>query len=82
MVSFVAAILVANIEPWQQMYKDFVFFPVTLGSGEFMYKGPLIQIVNDGLMTLFFLLIGLELKFHLVRGEFHTSVRNKNASED
>ncbi|MBM4210956.1 MAG: Na+/H+ antiporter NhaA [Gammaproteobacteria bacterium] len=70
MVSFAAAVLIANIEPWQQTYKDFVFFPVTLGSGEFIYKGPLIQIVNDGLMTLFFLLIGLELKFHLVRGEF------------
>jgi NhaA family Na+:H+ antiporter len=70
MISFTAAVLVANIEPWQQTYQEFVFFPATLGSGEFMYKGPLIQIVNDGLMTLFFLLIGLELKFHLVRGEF------------
>lgn len=70
MVSFTAAVLISNIQPLQQTYKDFVFFPVTIGSGEFMYKGPLIQIVNDGLMTLFFLLIGLELKFHLVRGEF------------
>ena len=70
MISSIAAVLVANIEPWQKMYKNFVFYPVTLGSGELIYKGPLIQIVNDGLMTLFFLLIGLELKFHLVRGEF------------
>ncbi|MGL5784186.1 MAG: Na+/H+ antiporter NhaA [Alphaproteobacteria bacterium] len=70
MISFAAAILVANIEPWQQMYKNFVFYPISLGYGEFTYKGPLIQTVNDGLMTLFFLLIGLELKFHLVRGEF------------
>lgn len=70
-ISFVAAVLVANIEPWQQIYKNFVFCPVVLGSGDFIYQGPLIQVVNDGLMTLFFLLIGLELKFHLVRGEFN-----------
>ncbi|MCE2992607.1 MAG: Na+/H+ antiporter NhaA [Alphaproteobacteria bacterium] len=70
MLSVAAAVLVANIGPWQQIYKNFVFYPVTLGYGAFIYNGPLIQIVNDALMTLFFLLIGLELKFHLVRGEF------------
>lgn len=70
MFSFVAAVLVANIGPWQQIYKNFVFYPIKFESGNFIYKGPLIQIVNDGLMTLFFLLIGLELKFHLIRGEF------------
>ena len=68
MISFIAAVLVANIGPLQQIYKNFVFYPITFGSGDFMYQGPLIQIVNDGLMTLFFLLIGLELKFHLVKG--------------
>jgi NhaA family Na+:H+ antiporter len=69
-ISFLAAVLIANIEPWQQCYRDFVAYPISFGSGEFLYQGPLIQIVNDGLMTLFFLLIGLELKFHLVKGEF------------
>jgi NhaA family Na+:H+ antiporter len=68
-ITFAAAFCIANIEPWQQIYKNFVFYPITFGSGDFAYTGPLIQIVNDGLMTLFFLLIGLELKFHLVRGE-------------
>jgi NhaA family Na+:H+ antiporter len=70
MLSFVAAVLVANIGPWQLIYKNFVLYPIRFGFGDFLYKGNLIQIVNDGLMTLFFLLIGLELKFHLVRGEF------------
>ena len=68
--SFIAAIIVANTSYLQEIYKDFVFFPVTLGWGSIVYKSPLIQLVNDGLMTLFFLLIGIELKFHLVCGEF------------
>lgn len=72
MLSFVLALVVANTQALQNLYKDFVFYSVTLGSGSFFYKGPLIQIVNDGLMTLFFLLLGLELKFHLVKGEFQS----------
>lgn len=70
MLSFIAAIIIANIDFLQVVYKDFVFYPITFGYGEAIYQGPLIQIVNDGLMTAFFLLLGLELKYHLVHGEF------------
>jgi NhaA family Na+:H+ antiporter len=69
-ISFIAAICVANIDSLQELYKDFVFSTVTFRYAQFVYKSPLIQVVNDGFMTLFFLLIGLELKFHLVCGEF------------
>lgn len=72
MISFVVAILTANIDYCEEAYKKFVFLPVSLGYGEITYSFPLINLVNDGLMTLFFLLIGLELKFHLVCGEFQT----------
>ena len=68
--AFVAAISVANIPLFQEMYKNFVFFPISFGYGQSVYQSPLINLVNEGLMTLFFLLIGLELKFHLVCGEF------------
>lgn len=70
MISFIIAILVANIGPFKEIYKNFVFYPITFKFGDFEHEGLLIEIVNDGLMTLFFLLIGIELKFHLVKGEF------------
>ena len=69
-ISFISAIFIANIDSLQEAYKRFVFCSITLGYDKFIYKIPLIQLVNDVLMTLFFLLIGLELKFHLVQGEF------------
>lgn len=69
-ISFIVAILIANIPITEDIYKKFVFYPVIFGVGDLIYKVPLIQIVNDGLMTLFFLLIGLELKYHMVLGEF------------
>ena len=68
-ITFAVAVLIANVEGWQQIYTNFVFYPVAFGTGNLTHTEPLIQIVNDGLMTLFFLLIGLELKFHLVQGE-------------
>lgn len=69
-ISFMMAMCIANIDSLSESYKNFVFFPMSLGYGHLVYQVPLINLVNDGLMTLFFLLIGLELKFHLVCGEF------------
>jgi len=69
-ITFIAAICVANIPAFQEMYRVFVFLPISFGYGSVVHQSALINLVNDGLMTLFFLLIGLELKFHLVCGEF------------
>jgi Na+:H+ antiporter, NhaA family len=64
------AIFISNFDAFSETYKEFVFFPVVFGYGDFVYKTHFRAIVNDGLMTFFFLLIGLELKFHLVCGEY------------
>ncbi|MHC0448687.1 MAG: Na+/H+ antiporter NhaA [Candidatus Lariskella arthropodorum] len=69
-VAFAMAICVANIDLLAQLYKNFISLPISFGYCKFTYQSSLINLVNDGLMTLFFLLIGLELKFHLVCGEY------------
>lgn len=69
-ISFTLAMCISNIDSISESYKNFVFFPISFGYGQFIYQSPLINLVNDGLMTLFFLLIGLELKFHIACGEF------------
>jgi len=68
--SLVLAICIANIQNLSPFYIDFIFYPVSFGYGQFIYKSALINLVNDVLMTLFFLMIGLELKYHLVLGEY------------
>ena len=69
-ISFILAVAASNIPFFESLYKRFVFLPFSFGLGQYVYTSPLISLVNDGLMTLFFLLIGLELKYHLVLGEF------------
>lgn len=69
-ISFCLALCVANITHFAKMYNDLVFSPISFGYGNFIYQTSLISLVNDGLMSFFFLLIGLELKYHLVLGEY------------
>ncbi len=69
-ISFICAISICNIEPFSGYYEQFVSYPMSLRIGDIVYEATLISFVNDGLMTFFFLLIGLELKYHLILGEY------------
>ena len=62
------ALILAN-SPWRGAVQDFWNTTLTIGAGDFALAYPLWYWVNDGLMTLFFFVIGLEIKRELVHGE-------------
>ncbi len=67
-VSTVVALMWAN-SPWSEAYTAFRRLPVTLGVGEFVLTEPLVLWINDGLMAMFFFVIGLEIKREVLVGE-------------
>jgi Na+:H+ antiporter, NhaA family len=64
----VAALVWAN-SPWQASYDSFWHTQLTIGIGSWSLAEDLQHWVNDGLMALFFLVVGLEIKRELLTGE-------------
>jgi len=64
----VVALAWAN-SPWQDSYTELWSTEISVGVGSRVLSMDLQHWVNDGLMTLFFFVVGLEIKRELVAGE-------------
>ncbi len=70
----VLALAWAN-SPWAEAYTATWNIPFTIGFGEFAISKPILLWINDGLMAIFFFVVGLEIKREILTGEL-ASVRN------
>ncbi len=66
-----AALVIAN-SPLAPQYLAFLDIPVQLRIASLDIDKPLLLWINDGLMAIFFLLIGLEVKRELIEGDLST----------
>jgi NhaA family Na+:H+ antiporter len=74
LLATLAALLWAN-SPWAGSYSDLWHTQLSLTLGEARISLSLEHWVNDGLMVIFFFLVGMEIKHELVRGELSTRER-------
>ncbi len=70
LVAALAAIAWAN-SPWSDAYHRFQDMMMMIRVGSFAIELDVTHWINDGLMTLFFFVVGLEIKRELVHGELN-----------
>lgn len=71
-VAAAVALIVANSSMWPA-YQSFLATPVNFGVGSLVaIDKPLLLWINDGLMALFFFLIGLEVKREILAGQLRS----------
>lgn len=72
MMSTVLALIWAN-SPLGDSYRELWQYDIGIVTQSFEFKKPLILWINDGLMAIFFFLIGLEIKRELLIGELNST---------
>ncbi len=64
----IVALVWAN-SPWAESYENLWETPFTVALGPFELSKPLLLWINDGLMAVFFFVVGLEIKREILVGE-------------
>lgn len=64
------ALSISNNAFLLEYYRSFINNTFYIGFGDYQINKTILKWVNDGLMAIFFFMLGLEMKYHIMQGEF------------
>ena len=67
-----AMAMIIDNTTFSSYYEAFFHLPVSVSVGPFKLEKPILHWINDGFMSLFFLLVGLEIKREILEGELNS----------
>ena len=67
--AFTVAAIVWSNSRWSDSYEEWWHTPISFGFGAIIFSKSLLHWINDGLMTVFFFVVGLEIKREILIGE-------------
>lgn len=66
----ILALIISNNNSLLAYYRAFINIPFSISIGEYILSKSIIKWVNEFFMALFFFLLGIEMKYQIVEGEF------------
>ena len=67
--AFTVVAIVWSNSRWSDSYEEWWHTPISFGFGAIVFSKSLLHWINDGLMTVFFFVVGLEIKREILIGE-------------
>jgi NhaA family Na+:H+ antiporter len=74
LAAMIFALMFSN-SPWHTYYSTFFHAPLTLKFIDWQFKTDPLFLINEGLMSIFFLVVGLEIKYELLQGSLNTRAK-------